>query len=376
MGKKLIVKFLLVMCCFGSVVAHAQSGAIWDENKCNLLRDSLTELYEKKKFNGTVLIAENGSVRFHESFGYSNIAEKKKLDANASFRLASVSKQFTATAIMILAERGKLEYDDPITKHLPSLPYEKVTIRHLLNHTGGLQDYMMLMGKHWDKDKQHGDRRIAFNQDAVAIFAQHKPELMFEPGSKFAYSNTGYVFLGQIIENVSGIPVGQFIQKNIFEPVGMKDSRVFSPGDDFKLKHRVYGFRHVGQEPGYKPNDHHYLNGMIGDGGLYATAQDLLKWDQALYGEKLVSKPTLQQAFTSATLPDGSETGYGFGWGIDSKPETGKFQVSHSGGWVGFSTFIARNLSDRRTLIVLDNSSSGVSAVLSSIRKIVQSTDQ
>ena len=368
--KVLTFNVILILVLTTASAINAQTQEIWNESRCAELKSLIQDLHDNKRFNGTVLIAENGKAKFHESFGFSDVGDNKKLDTEASFRLASVSKQFTAMAIMMLKEQGKLSYDDPITKHLPSLPYSTITIRHLLHHTSGLPDYMMLMNKHWEKGKKFSDRKVAFNQDAVATFAEHKPELNFEPGSKFSYSNTGYVFLGQIIENASKMPVRQFIKKNILQRIGMSNSDVFGTGPDFKLKHRVFGFRNSSKEPFYIVNDHHYLNGMVGDGGIYATALDLLKWDQALYGEKLVGAKTLQEAFTSGKLNDQSETEYGFGWIIDSKPESNRFLVNHSGGWVGFSTFIARDISNRRTLIVLENSSSGIRGVLSKISDV------
>ena len=275
-------------------------------------------------------------------------------------------------AIMILKERGKLEYDSPITEFLTSLPYDNVTIRHLLNHTSGLPDYMMLMNRHWDRGKRLSDRKIAFNKDAVETFAKHKPELLFSPGTKFQYSNTGYVFLGHIIETASGQPVQDFIVENIFEPLEMKNSAVFSPSDEFDPAHRVFGFAWQKQEPGYRENDFHYLNGMIGDGGLYVSALDMVKWDTALYGEKLVKQSTLAEAFRPARLENGEFSDYGFGWSIDKKDD-GKMQVSHGGGWVGFRTFIARNITDHRTLVVLTNNSCNqLDRILKGVTEIVK----
>ena len=217
--------------------------------------------------------------------------------------------------------------------------------------------FLVLMGKHWDPGKYANQRKIAFNKDMLDQFVKHKPKLMYQPGTRFRYSNTGYVVLGHLIETISGKPIQTFFADSIFEPLKMTNSHVFSPEDSFKPKHRVYGFSFSRSEKGFRENDYHYLNGMVGDGGIYASALDLLKWDQALYGDQLVSQEMLAEAFTPCVLPNGKGTGYGFGWLIDRKGE-GNFQVSHGGGWVGFVTYIGRNISNKRTLIILTNHSS------------------
>ena len=342
---------------FWTSAAIAQTEAVWNEQKLDKLRNFLVELNEKKQFNGTVLLADSGKILFHESLGFSDIRTKKKLDQDSSFRLASVSKQFTAMAIMLLREKGLLEYDDKVAKHIPQFPYENVTIRHLLHHTSGLPDYMSFMRKKWDPTKKSKDKKIAFNKDMMAQLVSQKPELVFEPGTKFRYSNTGYVLLGFLIEEVSGQSFRQFIDKSIFVPCEMTNSYVFSPNSDFAPDHRVYGFSYTRSGKGYEENDHHYLNGMIGDGGIYSSAIDLLKWDQALYSEKLVSQKTLMEAFDSGLTNEGEKTGYGFGWSID-KNDGATLQVSHGGAWVGFQTFIGRKISAKRTLIILTNHSS------------------
>ena len=347
---------LLVSCVF-VIPVFGQTESAWPASKCEKLKEYLVELNQQNQFNGTVLIAENGEVKFHESVGFSNFEEERKLDSEAAFRLASVSKQFTCMGIMLLKKDGKLKYDDPVVKHLPSFPYKNITIRQLMHHNSGMPDYMRLMGENWDSGKPTDKRKIARNKNMLDQFIQNQPKLVFQPGEKHEYSNSGYVVLGYLIETISKQPIQEFFQDRIFKPLGMANSHVFRGDDSFKPKHRVYGFRYTKEEPGFVANDYHYLNGMVGDGGIYASALDLLKWDQALYGNSLVSQEMLAEAFTSGKLNSGKETGYGFGWGID-KNEAGQLQVSHGGSWVGFITYIGRNISEQRTLIILTNHSS------------------
>ena len=353
---KYILFHFLVFSLFTASLSNAQNQSVWNKDTCESLSNFLRELHEKKQFNGVVLIAEDGKIKFHESIGYSNMEEKTKLDNQASFRLASVSKQFTCMGIMLLKKQGKLNYDDKVAKYIPSFPYDNITIRHLMHHTSGLPDYMYLMNSKWDPGKRANQRKIAFNKDMVEMFADQKPKLLFAPGEKFQYSNSGYVVLGHLIETVSKMPVQAYLASNIFKPLEMNRSHVFSDDARFKPLHRVYGFTYADDEKGFAPHDYHYLNGMIGDGGIYCSALDLLKWDQALYGEKLVPKSMLDEAFTSGVLNGGKETGYGFGWGVERTDE--KFKVSHSGGWVGFITYIGRNISEKQTVIILTNHSS------------------
>lgn len=329
----------------------------------------MDKAFENKLFNGTVLIAVEGKVVFEKSVGFANIDEKTPLNENSSFRLASVSKQFTSMGIMLLKEEGKLDFDDDITKYLPTLPYKGVSIRHLMYHTGGLADYMDLFEKHWDTKTAEGKKKTAFNKDLVDLYSKHKPDPDFEPGERYEYSNTGYVLLGSIIEKASGQKIQEFFKSRIFEPLGMNDSSAFAKDEnEFNPKSRVFGFAWQGDS--HVANDWNYLNGMVGDGGIYASARDLMKWDQALYGEKLVSQATLDEAFTVGKLNNGKETDYGFGWSVERSKNDG-LTVSHGGSWVGFRTYIVRGVDRKLTVIVLsNNSTSKLDQILDAIKEL------
>ncbi len=353
------MRFLLspVLVFFFCAHADALQMAVWNQAATRQLDELLETMHENRQFNGTVLLAEAGNVVYEKTLGVANINEVSVLTAESSFRLASVSKQFTAMGIMLLCEQGKLQYDDDIRKYIPELPYEGITIRHLLHHTGGLPDYVSWFAENWDADKPESARKTAFNSDLVEQFAKHKPGIEFLPGERFEYSNTGYVLLAVIVERVSGVPVKQFFRERIFDLLEMQHTSAFSPGEDFVIPQRVFGFAWTGDGDTHQDNDWNFLNGMNGDGGIYASARDLLKWDQALYTEKIVKQSTLAEAFTSGKISSGEETGYGFGWMVESSDGI-PVRVAHGGGWVGFRTSIDRDLQNRRTAIVLTNHSS------------------
>ena len=319
--------------------------------------DSLfNAMHAEGRLNGNVLIAEKGKVVYQKSFGLRDETKGLPLDENSIFELASVSKQFTAMGIVLLKESGKLSYDDKLAKFFPELAfYGDITVRQLLNHTSGLPDYMELMYFNWDKTK------IAANKDMIALLAEKKPAAIFQPGTKFEYSNTGYALLGSVIEKASGMSFGDYLQKAIFKPLGMANTfvynRRFAPRT---IENYAYGY--VRDEnnnkvlPDLLPDTDMvvWLDGIVGDGTVNSTTGDMLKWDRALYSDKLVPKPVLDEIFTAPTLPDGSVSGYGFGWFTKTDPDFGRI-VGHSGGWPGYTTFIDRHIDNDKTIILLFN---------------------
>jgi CubicO group peptidase (beta-lactamase class C family) len=355
-----LFKIILLLClilfsCHGQPVTTSQR-----------IDRFLVQCYEKDMFNGAVLVAEKSEIIYQKAYGVASYKTGQLLSDKSQFRLASVSKQFTAMAIMILQERNLLQYDDMINRYIPELPYKNITIRHLLTNTSGLPDYMELFEEFWDIGKKdQPDRKIATNNDVIRLLTDHKPLPLFSPGDKFLYSNTGYVILASIVERVSGQTFDLFLKDHIFTPLDMSFSLVYSPIKNQPMAERVYGFRKYILDDSYTEVDFHYLNGIAGDGAVYATTGDLFKWDQALYTSKLVKSATLEQAFTAGNLNDEKELDYGFGWRI-KKSDTGKKIVQHGGGWVGFRTFIYRDIENRNTLILLTNNSN---LYLTDIRK-------
>jgi CubicO group peptidase (beta-lactamase class C family) len=332
----------------------------------------LNSLYSKEKINGNFLIAEKGKVIYSHSFGLANETTKNKLNENSIFELASCSKQFTAMAIMILKEKGKLSLDDKITKYIPELSnYNGITIRNLLNHTGGLPDYMELMDSLFDKSK------IANNKDIIQIFSKYQPKILFEPNTKYEYSNTGYALLASIIEKVSGLTYADYLSKTIFKPLKMKNTFVYTRRlSPKKIDNYALGYVYSDSLKKYflpdelkETNMVIWLDGVVGDGTVNSTINDLLKWDRALYTNKLLTQEGVKEVFEVATLKDESKTKYGFGWGIEDNADFGII-TSHSGGWPGYVTFIERHITNDKTIIILQNHDN-VSIPVKSIRSIL-----
>lgn len=308
-----------------------------------LLDSALTSLHQRQLFNGTALYAEQGKIVYKKAFGVTNIATGELLQTRSAFNLASISKQFVAMTIMILQEEGKIGYDEEVRRYLPAFPYEKITIRHLLTHTSGLPDYINLASRHT------GTLDTLSNRDVLELLSRYTPALDFPPGERWEYCNTGYVLLPLIVEQISGQPFEDFFQKRIVTPLGLKDTYVYHLGISVSPTNRVYGFRRFEGNP--IANDLGRFDGLDGDGNIYASAEDLFRWEQALHSSKLVRKTTLQEAFTPVRLNDGSTYSYGFGWAIGEGGAT----HSHTGGWVGFRNLIIRSADNSRTLILLGN---------------------
>ncbi|MEM8525562.1 MAG: serine hydrolase [Bacteroidota bacterium] len=193
-----------------------------ENDKSQKLDSVYSAHFERNEFNGNVLVAENGKVIFHKSYGIANEQTNEKLNIQTTFELASVSKQFTAMGIVQLQKEGKLAYDDLISKYIPELKmYKGITIKNLLIHTGGLPDYMSMMEESWDKSI------IATNQDVIETFAKLQPEKELEPNQEFSYSNTGYLLLGTIIERVSGKSFEEYLNEKIFAPLEMENTFVY-----------------------------------------------------------------------------------------------------------------------------------------------------
>lgn len=344
-------KFLLPILFSVVITVNAQ-----EKTKADKLDSLFTKNYEDKIFNGNVLIAEKGKIIFQKSFGVADYETKRLLNNTTIFELASVSKQFTAMGVVLLEKQGKLKYDDPISKFIPELFfYKNITVRNLLNHTGGLPDYIGLFQKNWDKSK------FATNKDIVTEFAKYKPEINFQPNEKYEYSNTGYALLGYIIEKASGQSFGDYLEANIFKPLGMKNTLVYRSRFQPKvIENYAKGF--IENDFGFiispdalgKSFLSYYLDGIVGDGMVNSTTEDLLEWDRSLYTDKLVNKKDKTIIFQGTKLNNGKMTDYGFGWQIAEEKEYGK-AVAHSGGWAGYTTYIERNLSKDQTIIILQN---------------------
>ncbi|MBX7220511.1 MAG: beta-lactamase family protein [Blastocatellia bacterium] len=293
-----------------------------------------------------MLVLKNGQQLYGTGRGRANLKTGAPIGLDTAFYLASVSKQFTAMAIMMLAEEGKLGYRDPLTRYFPQFPAyaKKITIEHLLHHTGGLSDYI----ENFDPDAL-GDGPIT---RAVIDQLALQPEPDFPAGSRYEYSNSGYVVLAGIVEVASGQTYPEFLQKRIFNPLGMSRTSVI---DDRALLPPFLAHAYKAKNGGYQDvnfgDDRFEL--VYGDGGVLSTVADLARWDAALDSAQLVSPTTLERAFTSGTLNSGKSIDYGYGWEITRFK--GVRLIEHEGYWNGWNTTISRFPDQKLTVVVLAN---------------------
>jgi len=343
--KKLFRVFIVIACTFYFSAVFSQP---INYEKIDTI---ISNLASNNKFSGVVLIAEKGKVKYNKAIGYIDYANQKALNKNSIFELASVSKQFTAMTIMMVKEKGLLNYDDLVEKYI-NIPYKGITIRQLLTHTSGLPDYQAIMDTYWDKSK------VAGNEDIVNYLNKYAPPKLFEPGEKYLYSNTGYVLLASIVEKVSGRDFIVFCNTEIFNKLKMNHTAIRSLAEKASIKNFALGHVYVAERNAYIradsfPSSNYtiWLGNRKGPGRISATAEDLLKWDQALYSNHLINQTTLAEAFTPMLLNNGAISNYGFGWELRPAENI----VWHNGDNPGYKTIIIRFLKTNKTLIILCN---------------------
>jgi len=307
-----------------------------------------------------VLVVRNGQPVFRRGYGITDLRSIRPIDAETNFRIASFSKQFTAACIMLLVRDGRLHYDDHLTDFFPEVPaYGKsITVRNLLNHTSGLPDYEDLL---MQKYPNTPEEKIPQILDAgVLKLLEQQTDAKFPAGSKWEYSNSGYVVLALIVEKVSGEPFGQFLHDRVFVPLKMTNTLAYEKGKN-EVPHRAYGHTKLGQseKDGWRETDQSSTSATLGDGGIYTSIDDLAQWDRALREHTLLSEAEMQPALTPvkptggpATSPEGPVS-YGFGWHLE--PYRNHKRMSHDGETMGFRTTIQRFPDDNLTIIVLAN---------------------
>lgn len=316
--------------------------------KQNYFQDFFLALEKSTRFQGAVLLAENDQIIYMNAFGKKN---KYKPDLNTvetSFQLASVTKIFTSVAILQLWEKEKLDLDDYVIKWIPELPYDNITIRHLLSHRSGIPRYEAFNRKQWNWDIPMR------NEDMIKLYAQYKPRLFFKPGRNHDYSNANFAILAVVIERVSGKTYHEYLQTQIFEPANMLQAFVFDidrpPVQDKIALGHAQGYRHP-LEPQYD-----YLNGVVGDKGIYASVLDLFKFDIALRYEKLLHHHTLQHAFHRTIKKKRTPyDDYGLGHRLKDLNKNNQFIPYHSGWWRGFKSLFIRDVYQHKTIIMLSN---------------------
>lgn len=325
--------------------------------------DSLLKRINKRHdFHGSLLVAKNGEILYNNQIGFADFRKKEPLNKSSQFQLASVSKQFTAAAIMLMYERNQIKLTDTVNKYFSNFPYKDVTIKNLLNHTSGLPKYFWVAEHLWKQ------KRAPSNSEMMSLLASSNVQRFFKPGRNFDYSNTGYFVLASIIEKISGTSFSNYIKKNIFDPLEMRNSFVFSSiKDTIKTNqltgYRLYrGWRHL--KIGNTIND-----AIVGDKNIYATSEDLIKWITGLNNGKILTKESVDMMYSKGETIYGRKIPYGFGFRIDTKD---KNAIYHHGKWNGFSTGITQYLADELVVIVLEHTSyNAMSTLNKKVRKIV-----
>lgn len=294
----------------------------------------------KKGFNGSILVAKDGAVLYEKYVGYGDLRKKDSLTDITPLHIASTGKTLTAMALLRLIQEKKLSLDDSVQRFFPGFPYEGVTVRTLMNHRSGLPNYIYFM------EEEKKNIRYVTNNDVLHFLINKKPNRSFKPNTRFSYSNTNFVLIALIIEKISGKPFGTFMKENVFDPLQMKNTYVFSLTDTLTAL------------PSFKPSGGLWQNDMMegtyGDKNIYSTPQDLLKWDQALYTEQFLTKAFLDSAFTPNSNERPSVHNYGLGWRM-LNISNGKKIIYHFGRWHGFNAAFARLIDEKVTIIILGN---------------------
>jgi CubicO group peptidase (beta-lactamase class C family) len=328
----------------------AQAGTPWSARQTAAVDAIFADFNQTNTPGGSVLVIQDGAVVFAKGYGRADLETKTPCAPETNFRLASVSKQFTAMAVLILRERGKLSLDENLLAFFPEFPAfgEHITVRHLLTHRSGLLDYEDLIPA--------GTMLPVLDQDVLRILisnaATNATPTYFPVGSQYRYSNSAYALLALIVEVRSGQTFARFLADNIFVPLGMTNTLAYEAGLA-TVPNRSYG--HSLRTNGWQRTDQSLTSSVLGDGGIYSSVNDLCKWDQALYTTNLVSAATLAETFTPHTATDKPGRSYGFGWYLGAY--RGLNMVWHSGETIGFRTRLVRIPERRFACIILANRS-------------------
>lgn len=312
-------------------------------------------------FNGAMIVARKGVIIFEKYHGYENSRTKTPVMDSSSFQLASVTKTFTGAAVMWLVQNEKLSLEDSLQKFFPAFPYKGINVRMLLNHRSGLPNYLYFCDSLW-KD----EARFITNEEVIKLMEQHKPPVQHLPNTHFQYCNTNYMLLASIIEKVSGQKYADFMQQTIFGPLRMTSTFVYDPSSATRA-HQTQSHKYNGQ---FEPDT--YFDGVMGDKGIYSSAEDMLKWDQALYSGQFLNDATLKAAYTPYSNEKPGVRNYGLGWRLMVYPDSTKNIIYHNGWWHGNNTVFYRFIQDSTTLIILGNKyNRGIYQAVKPIRDII-----
>ncbi len=339
-GRRILLKPQAVVKLDNSDVAQI----IEPSEKTNIVDSFFNAISSKNDFNGTVLVTVKDKIIYKKAFGYANFKSKDILTENSIFQLASVSKQFTAVSIMMLHEQGLLDYQDDVTKFFPEFPYKGITIKLLLSHRSGLPNYMYFC------DEFYNEKNIALtNMGMIDLMIKNKPPEYFPPDKKFNYCNTNYCILAAIVEKVSKQTFANYVTNRIFKPIGMHYSFI---GNQDSAKYAQYVAE--GHDENNKPIKWDYMDGIMGDKGVFSCVNDLNKWDMALYSGKIIKESTLAEAMQPANQDMIGSRNYGYGWRIKYLADKTPL-FYHGGWWKGYNTYFMRNPKDHSSIIILSN---------------------
>ena len=302
--------------------------------------DSLMSRYTGDVAGASLLVSRDGKAIVRRGYGFANLEEHVAASPETNYRLASVTKQFTAACILLLKQDGKLRLQDKVRKWLPQLPAtdDRITIYDLLTHSSGLIDY---------EDLIPPNRTTQLDDADVLSMIAAQNRLYFEPGSAHRYSNGGFVLLGLIVERASGMDLADFMKKRIFQPLGMDHTLMYEHHRGPEVSDRAYGYSEVNGK--WTRTDQDITSATRGDGGIYSSVDDLGKWDAALYTDKLLDADSRRMAFTPHEPTDDPDVSYGFGWRISGNT------VWHSGESIGFRNVIVRWPKQHLAVIILSN---------------------
>jgi CubicO group peptidase (beta-lactamase class C family) len=349
------------------------------QTKSEKLDQYFSAAYKNGQFNGNVLVAENGGIVYEHSFGYADLAEKRPNTSESVFPVASITKTFTATAILQLKEKGMLTLNDPVEKYLPTFPYSTITILNLLSHTSGLPRYDDV----FESLRTENRDTVFTDKDILPRYALLKLPLMYEPGTYGNYNNVNFIFLGLIVEKITGLSIHEYVQKNILVPANMTNTFFpkitiahYTPEEKKNLSF-TYSYAHYYSDKIQRSDsikdesDYWHSYQFTGFGELVSSARDLYKFDLALYNGTLLSESTLREAFAPVRLKNEkvNPVGNGEGWRVDYT-EFGKI-VFHGGGLTGLRSIFLRNINKRQVIIIIDNMENPVEGMSEDALKIL-----
>ncbi|WP_114939711.1 serine hydrolase domain-containing protein [Mucilaginibacter endophyticus] len=313
----------------------------------------MQELHRTRGFNGNVLVAKKGKIVYEKAIGWADYLHRDSLKIGSQFELASVTKTMTSTAILMLMERGKLKLDDDVKKFFPDFPYDGVTIRLLLTHRSGMMNYVYFIDDIYRKNHLN-QRKGLTNAEAMKMIADYKPTRFNEPNKRFLYNNSNFMVLGSIIEKVSGMSYAQFMQENVFKPASMAHTHVYSKAVYDKIPVDVVGHDRGQWRYSVVQN---FLDGPVGDKGIYSTVGDLFLFDRALRAGLLLKPATLDSAYVPRNPMVHGHFSYGYGWRTFTAP--GQEVIYHTGWWHGFRHIYLRDMKNDITVVLLTNLANG-----------------